>query len=144
MMGRVRFFVVALLFVAGVCSCATLSERQQEEYGLLISAVSFSAGKVFGEYGDTIPDKFDAAWLLSLIKDKIPADYFNALRRYRLEVSAKGTYYRLLVFRGKELILFDFSCTEQVDGPVLLKPQAYDLSILDQYDSCRLPVQATP
>ncbi|KAF0181894.1 MAG: hypothetical protein FD164_1382 [Nitrospirae bacterium] len=144
MMRRIRLIIVALLFVSGVCSCATIAERQQKEYGLLMSAVSFSAGKVFGEYGDDIPEKFDAAWLLSVVKDKMPADYFNALRRYRLDVAAQGTYYRLLVFRGKELILFDFSCTEQVDGPVLLRPQAYDLSMLDQYDSCRLPVQYPP
>lgn len=139
MIRRIRLLAAALLVALSVCACASLSEHRQQEYGMLMSAISFSAGTVFGEYGDALPENFDAASFLAVVQGRIPPDYFAVLSSYRLEVIPKGTYYRLLVFNEDAVALFDFSCTEQVDGPVLLKPGAYDLGNVDQYDPCRIP-----
>lgn len=90
---------MALIFVS---SCAILSENKKQDYGILKSAVMFSADKVIGEYGDEIPD-----------------DYYQALKKYNLQVTPKGYYYLLEVFKKDDMILFDYSCTPELDGPII-------------------------
>ncbi len=126
-----------VVFLAG--SCASLSEFQKREYGILESAVMFSADKVIGEYGDSIPDDFSAEKFMELLKNRIPKNYYEALEKYDKEVRSRGTYYLLLVFDSgtKTLILFDYSCTPEVDGPVLLEPGKYDANRLELYDKCK-------
>ena len=53
---KMILFLLALIVVS---SCAILSENKKEDYGILKSAVMFSADKVIGEYGDEIPDDFN-------------------------------------------------------------------------------------
>jgi hypothetical protein len=131
--------ILLVLVICSVASCASLSEHQKREYGVLESAVTFSADKVIGEYGDRIPDDFSAEKFMELVKDKIPENYYEALKKHRLEMRPKGTYYLLLIFNPetKALILFDYSCTPEVDGPVLLEPRRYDASRLELYDKCK-------
>ena len=132
--------IILLVFVVcSVGSCASLSEHQKREYGILESAVTFSADKVIGEYGDRIPDDFSAGKFMEFVKDKIPRDYYEALNKYDKEIRPKRTYYLLLVFDpvSKTLILFDYSCTPEVDGPVLLEPGKYDVNRLELYDKCK-------
>ncbi len=136
-----RQLPVITLLVFVIClvgSCASLSEHQRREYGTLESAVTFSADKVIGEYGNSIPDDFSAEKFMGLVKDKIPKNYYEALKKHRLEVRAKGAYYLLLIFvpETNSLILFDYSCTPEVDGPVLLSPGKYNLDRLELYDKC--------
>jgi hypothetical protein len=73
-----------------------------------------------------------------LIEGKIPREYYATLKKYLLEMRPKGSYYLLLVFdpESKTLILFDYSCTPEVDGPVLLEPRKYDIKNLELYDKC--------
>ena len=142
MIARKQISLVILLVLA-LCSagsCASLSEHQKREYGILESAVTFSADKVIGEYGDRIPDDFSAEKFMALVKDKIPKDYYEALKKHSLEVRPKQSYYLLLIFDpdSKALILFDFSCTPKVDGPVLLEPGKYRLENIDVYDACKV------
>lgn len=134
---RLSITVYLIIFVLVSCSCLALSERQKSDYGLLESAVTFSSDKVIGEYGDRLPDDFDAVKLLNLVKNKIPTDYYYALKMHRLEVSPRRTYYLLRIYDNAHLILFDYSCTPAVDGPVLLSPDKYDLDRLDLYDTCK-------
>lgn len=103
-----------------------------------MSAVTFSSDKVIGEYGDKIPADFSADKFMEFVKNRIPEDYYKALTAYSLEVKPKGSYYLLLVidFKSKSVILFDFSCTPEADGPVLLEPDKYDLNNIDLYDKC--------
>ena len=137
-MKRHLFFAIILVVVAfSTSSCLALSEEQKKEYGLLESAVTFSSDKVTGEYGDTIPNDFDSNTFLQLVKDKIPEDYYGALKKYTLNVFPKGFYYLLTTYNGKRLILFDYSCTTEVDGPVLLAIEKYDLDHLELYDKCK-------
>jgi hypothetical protein len=131
--------VVLLIFiVCSIGSCASLTEYQKREYGILESAVTFSADKVIGEYGDRIPDDFSGEQFMKLVEGEIPGDYYEALKKYDIEVKPKRTYYLLLVFDpvSKTMILFDYSCTPEVDGPVLLEPGKYDLDRLELYDKC--------
>jgi hypothetical protein len=142
MIARKQISLVILLMLA-LCSagsCVSLSERQKREYGILESAVTFSADKVIGEYGDRIPDDFSAGKFMALVKDKIPKDYYEVLKKHSLEVRPKQSYYLLLLFDPdtKALILFDFSCTAKVDGPVLLEPGKYRLENIDAYDACKV------
>ena len=76
---------------------------------------------------------------MKLVKDKIPKDYYKVLKKYRLEVKSMSAYYLILIFnpKGNSLILFDYSCTPEVDGPVLLEPKIYDLEKLELYDTCK-------
>jgi hypothetical protein len=128
-------YVVIILFATS--SCLALSEEQKKEYGILESAVTFSSDKVIGEYGDRIPGDFNGKTFLLLVKDKIPEDYYEALTKHQLDVTPKGSYYLLLIFESRQLILFDYSCTPEVDGPVLLEPEKYDVNHLELYDQCK-------
>lgn len=129
-------FLLLVLFTGGF-SCVSVQERQQQDYGLLMSAVAFSADKVYGEYAEAIPADFDGVQFLVLVQSRIPEDYYGALRRYRIDVTPRSTYYLLAAYDGDRLILFDFSCTKEVDGAVLLHPGRYDLANLPLYDPCR-------
>ena len=129
--------IILVLVTFSTSSCLTLSEEQKKEYGLLESAVTFSSDKVIGEYGDVMPDDFNSDKFLQLVKDKIPEDYYGALKKYTLNVTPKGSYYLLATYDGKKLILFDYSCTTEVDGPVLLEIEQYDLNHLELYDKCK-------
>lgn len=133
--------LLVVLFVTN--SCVSVIESQKKEYGLLESAVTYSAEKVIGEYGDAIPNDFTSEKFLLLVHDKIPSEYYDTLIRYRLEIKPKGSYYLLLVFdpRNSALILFDYSCTSEVDGPILLEPGKYIGDNLDLYDQCKEPPQ---
>jgi len=130
---------VTFLIVCTSTACASHSELIRRQYGILESAVTFSADKIAGEYGDSIPDTLDNTAFLQVVRDKIPADYYEALQGYNLVVVPKGSYYLLKAYdrESNQLILFDFSCTPEVDGPVLLSPKEYDTNNLDQYDKCR-------
>jgi hypothetical protein len=106
----------------------------------LLSAVTFSSDKVIGEYGDEIPNDFTVEDFMKLVKDKIPEDYYYALRKYQLSIEPKRTYYFLLVKKPENtnsIILFDYSCTPEADGPVLNEPYKYDLNNLELYDTCK-------
>jgi hypothetical protein len=134
------FVTILLVFVVcSVASCASLSEEQKKEYSNLESAVTFSAEKVIGEFGDKIPGDLSAEKFMKIVEGKIPRDYYQELKKYNLEVRSKRMYYLLLVFdpATKALILFDYSCTSTVDGPVLLEPGKYDINRLELYDKCK-------
>jgi len=74
---------------------------------------------------------------MELVSDKIPEDYLNALKKHKLEVDPRGWYYLMKVYRYGTLILFDYSCTIELDGPVLDCPGAFDLDNIDKYDRCK-------
>jgi hypothetical protein len=96
---------------------------------LSIKLNTFSAASyaVIGEYGEAIPPDFTAGKFMRLIEKKIPEEYYNALKKYFLDIRPKGSYYLLLVHdpKTKTLILFDYSCTPEPDGQVLLEPEKY-------------------
>jgi len=120
-----------------IFSCATLQEHRKQEYGILKSAVTFSSDKVIAEYGDQIPADFNSSRFMALVSDRIPKDYLNTLRKHKLEVEPHGWYYLIKVYRDGTLILFDYSCTIELDGPVLDCPDAFDLDNIDKYDRCK-------
>lgn len=134
---RIFISIFLVIFVLSSVTCLALTEAQKKEYGLLQSAATFSSDKIIGEYGDTIPDNFDKDKFLIVVKDKIPDDYYNALTKHRIDVTPMKTYYLLKVYDSNSLILFDYSCTPEVDGPVLLEPDKYDVNNLDLYDTCK-------
>jgi hypothetical protein len=135
-----RFLAVACLIIVFfyVNSCIALSQSQNQEYGALISAASWSAAAVIGEYGHAIPQDFDQQQFLAVVKDKIPPRSYRILTRYPIEIIPKNGYYLMLVYDPEDnsLILFDYSCTSEVDGPVLLEPDKYDVNNLQLYDKC--------
>lgn len=120
-------------------SCASVYEKQRKEYDTLASSVSAASYAVIGEYGDTIPPDLDADQFMKVIENKIPSEYFKQLKRYSLDLKPKGTYYLLLVIDqdSKSIVLFDYSCTPEVDGLILLEPNKYDLNNIDSYDPCK-------
>ena len=136
---RILTIFLLVFFVSASSSCAALSQGQKSEYGVLGSAVTFSSDKVIGDYGDVIPNDFNADAFMKFVKDKIPEDYYKVLRKYRLDVNPRGSYYLLLVINpdNSAVILFDFSCTPEVDGPVLLDPVKYDVKNIESYDKCK-------
>ncbi len=127
------------LFLAGcfLASCAMHAENLKQGYGILKSAVMFSSDKVIGEYGDQVPTDFDGNRFMELVGDKIPGEYLDALKNYKLEVEPHGWYYLIKVYDGDAMILFDYSCTTELDGPVLDSPEMFDLTNLEKYDRCK-------
>jgi hypothetical protein len=134
-MTRFAFKLIFLITCLSACAFDRHCTPSPEEYGLLQSAVTFSADKVFGEYDETIPGNFTADGFKGLVKDKIPASYFKELEKYALTITPKGTHYFLTVTcpGDNSLLLFDYSCTPEVDGPVYLNPGKYDL-VMDPCD----------
>jgi hypothetical protein len=129
--------LLTFVFISSI-ACVHLSEEQKREYGILESAVTFSSDKVIGEYGDSIPSDFDSEKFMSLVEGRIPNDYYRALEKHHKELKVKGSYYLLLIREVSDnaVILFDYSCTPEVDGPVLLDPEKYDASRVESYDKC--------
>lgn len=138
MIYRRRLFagICSIILASLLASCVTTSERAKRDYGLLESAVTFSSDKVYGEYAENIPDDFDGAKFISFVKGRIPEDYYDALISHEIAVVPMKSYYLLKVFDKGVIILFDYSCTPGVDGPVLTNPGKYDLSHIEKYDSC--------
>jgi len=134
---RYLYLVILVFLIFCVGFCAIVTHKGKPNYGVLISAVTFSSDKVIGEYGDAIPADFDKNKFLSVVKDKIPQEYFDELKRDDIYVYPKGRYYLLVVYDNKSIILFDYSCTPEADGPVLNEPGKYDVNNLDQYDQCK-------
>lgn len=133
-----KALLTLLIFLVVLSGCATLSKNlTNEHYGKLCSAALISADKVNGTFRGHIPPDFDAAQFLALVKTKIPDDYYSEYKGKTIKVDSRGTYYLLKIYDDHEsLILFDYSCTPEIDGPVLRDPGKYDLTNLDQYDKC--------
>ncbi len=131
-------FFLALLFLSSN-SCATAPEVNRSEYDVLCSAVSASSYAVIGEYGDSIPSDFKVDKFMEVVENNIPKDYLKVLKKYVLEIISKGSYYLLLIFDRdtRSLILFDYSCTPEADGQVLLEPGKFDIRNLGLYDKCK-------
>lgn len=139
---RLTSLITGLLLIVCIsAACASHSEIIKRQYGIFESAVMFSADKIAGEYGDSIPDNLDNTTFLEIVRDKIPADYYEALQNYGLVIVPKKTYYLLKAYdlESNKLILFDYSCTPEMDGPVLLSPRDFDTEHLEKYDKCRQP-----
>lgn len=134
---RIFTAIYLVIFVLSASACLALTEAQKKDYGLLESAVTFASDKIIGEYGDTIPDDFNGNKFMIVVSDKIPRDYYGALKKYLIIVVPMKTYYLLKAYDSDHLILFDYSCTSEVDGPVLLGPENYDLNHLEFYDKCK-------
>ena len=136
-----RIFVIFLLafLVFSLNNCATSSKVNRSEYDLLCSAVSASSYAVIGEYGASIPSDFKVDKFMELVEKNIPRDYFKVLKKYVLDIKSKGSYYLLLIFDPdtRSLILFDYSCTPEADGQVLLGPEKYDIKNLGLYNKCK-------
>ena len=138
-MGRrifVIFFLAFLVFSSN--NCATSFEVNRSEYDVLCSAVSASSYAVIGEYGDSIPSDVKVEKFIEIVEKNIPRDYFKVLKKYVLDIISKGSYYLLLVFDPdtRSLILFDYSCTPEADGQILLEPEKFDIKNLGLYDKC--------
>lgn len=116
------------------------SEKQKRDYGLLLSAVTRASDPVIGEYGDEIPDDLTVENFMLLAKNNLPLDYYEALEKYRLLIDPRKTYYLLIVKDPDDnsIILFDYSCTTGVDGPILNEPNKYDINNLELYNKCEM------
>ncbi len=104
-----------------------------------MTAAHDAAIAVKGEYPGEIPEDFSDLKFREFLKGRISQDYYEVLGRYPLKLEPKGTHYLLLVLDPLNLtvILFDFSCTVEVDGPVLRYPGKYDVENIDLYDKCK-------
>ena len=68
------------------------------------------------------------------MENKIPEDYYLALKKCKLSVSPKGYYYLLEAFQKGTMILFDYSCTPELDGPILSSEKKFNLEKLKEYE----------
>jgi hypothetical protein len=113
------------------------SSKELHKYGLLITAVQVAGEKMYGIYGETLPAGLNRGVFLELMKRELPQKYYKALVDHRyVNIIPRGTYYRLVVFQGRSLILYDFSCTDRVDGPVLTSAERVSLADLEKLDPC--------
>ncbi len=139
-MRRNRLTVLILLaFSLSLSGCAAAGQVDRDDYGMLCSAVSTCSYAMIGEYGDSIPAGLTAEKLLSLCEKNIPPNFFAELKKYQLKVKTSGAYYLLLVYDPEDnaLIMFDYSCTPECDGKVMLEPDRYDVNRIESYDPCK-------
>lgn len=135
-----RFLLItcSIIVIFYTNSCTAIYPSQKQEYGVLMSAVAWSASAVIGEYGHAIPKDFNREQFMAVVQDKIPPRSYSIINSYPMKIIPKNGYYLLLIYNPQDnsLILFDYSCTSEVDGPVLLEPDKYDLNNLQLYDKC--------
>jgi len=131
--------IIILILILFSTSCVSLREQQKSEYGELMTAVTMSSDKVYGEYGDNIPSDFSGEQFMQLIKGKIPDQFYQVLEKHKIVIEPKESYYLLLAIDPKngKVILFDYSCTLEPDGKILLEPGKYDLTNIESYNPCR-------
>jgi hypothetical protein len=136
MVKKTRLLYIAVILIFSASCCLSSLEKQKRDYGMLCSIVTYASDKVIGVYDSNIPPDFDAPRFLDIAKRKLNERQYRLLTRYRLEISPLGTYYLLKLFDGKRLILFDYSCTIKLDGPILSSDKTFDLDHLEKYDEC--------
>lgn len=117
--------------------CLSLEERQKTDYGILGTAVTYVSDKVIGRYGDVLPEDFDTTRFVAIAKEELVASQYNLLTRYRLEILSKHAYYLLKIYDKDKLVMFDYSCTVKLDGPILYSDKTFDLEHLEKYDECK-------
>jgi len=133
---KTRLLYIAVILILSASCCLSNHEKQNRDYGMLCSIVSYASDKVIGVYDSRIPFDFNVSMFLDIAKRKLNEKQYRLLTRYRLEISPLGTYYRLKLYDGKRLILFDYSCTIKLDGPILSSDRTFDLDHLEKYDEC--------
>lgn len=139
-MRRSRLNALVILCIFLVCaSCITTGERHEKDYGMLVTAVMNAPFAVKGVYPGDLPADFSSTTFLQVIKGKIPDNSFSELSHYDLQVIPKGRYYLLIVREPSTgtIVLFDYSCTFNVDGKVFESTEQYDLNHLELYDKCK-------
>ena len=130
---------ILIIFLSFLIGCRSAYEINRSEYDTLGSAVAASSYAVIGEYGENIPSDLSNKFI-NVIEKNIPENYFNEIKKYTVEIKPKGSYYLLLILlpETKDIILFDYSCTPEPDGLVLLETNKYDLKNIDLYDPCKI------
>ena len=129
--------IAASLLSAGCAAhCRDFSEQ---DYDQLQLGIIVSAKKIKGVFNGNMPIDMDKELFLKTIKNRIPEDGYDLIASTHIEITSYGTYYFLKLYDkdSNKLILFDYSCTHKVDGPVWAKPINYDLDNLEQYNSCK-------
>lgn len=131
-------YIVLLVFAVLLSGCTAAIRYDQDEYGLLDSAVTSCASVMIGVYADTIPNDLSREKLLSVCENQIPDNYFTVLKKYPSVVKPKGGYYLLLVYDpgNRDIIMFHYSCSS-MPARVIAQPGKYDLNNLDSYDTCK-------
>ncbi len=127
---------VVVVYVFALGSCITLTASQKKEYDNLMAAAASSAAIFRGRYDGNLPKDLNESKFLNTVKSKLPPDYYDILKKYRLQITNDGNYYLLKVFDNRKLILFDYSCTLEIDGAVLLTPDKFDLNHIGLYNKC--------
>ncbi len=127
---------LAAIAVLALGSCVTLTVSQKREYDNLMQAAADSAAIFRGDYKGALPKNIDEPKFLSTVRDKLPPNEFSLLKKYRLQIANEGNYYLLKIFDNRELILFDYSCTLEIDGAVLLQPGKFNLNTIGLYNKC--------
>jgi len=117
--------------------CLSLEERRKTDFGILGTAVTYVSDKVIGRYGDVLPDDFDTTRFVAIAKEELVVSQYNILTRYRLEIISKQAYYLLKIYDKDKLVMFDYSCTPKLDGPILYSDKTFDLEHLEIYDECK-------
>ena len=134
---RLRLSIPIIFSLIVIGCCLSLEERLKTDYGILGNAVTYVSDKVIGRYGDVLPDDFDTTRFVTIAKEELIASHYNILVRYRLEIVSKHAYYLLKIFDKDQLVMFDYSCTSKVDGPILYSDKTFDLEHLEKYDECK-------
>lgn len=130
---------ILFIFALSLSGCASAGQINRDDYGMLCSAVSTCSYAMIGEYGDSIPANLTVEKLLSVCEKNIPHNFFAELNKYPLKVKSMGTYYLLLIHDPEDnaIIMFDYSCSPECDGKVMLEPDKYDIDKIELYDPCK-------
>lgn len=137
-MKKIILTIVLCFSAISFMSCSTIHERKEKEYGILESGIISAIDKVNGKYPDQLPGNFDSCDYLKIIKGNIPEDQYREIQRRRIVIVPKGWYYLAKVYNQDcEMILFDYSCDNYIDGKVWENPDKFDLDKLEQYDICK-------
>jgi hypothetical protein len=116
---------IALLFIA----CTPYWEAERIEYGSLgrsVAGMPYVMDYVWLN-GDAYPPTVSTQEFLDSLRVHMPIEY-EALSSYVVEFKGCGPFYVINVYnrRTMEMIMFDYSCTQALDGPVYIDPKKYN------------------
>jgi len=130
--------LTAIIASLTITSCSSFHKKEEKiNYGEFSTAVTFSANQVYGAYGRKLPEDFNSEKFMSVVKGKIPEEYYILLKKYNLNVISRKSYYLLIADKDGRLILFDYSCSPELDGPVYEDSVKYNAANMESFDVCK-------
>lgn len=129
---RTAVYTLVTLCVSGCMSFYDLQMQEYESLGYEISEIPKSMNYVWlGQ--DVYPAHLSANEFMDSLRTH-NAKAHQRLSHYLVQIRSYGSYYLIKVYdrRSQEMIMYDYSCTDKLDGPLYRAADrsTYDINVI--------------